>query len=203
MQLRHVVGWQNLLIALVVLTVSVPPTFGQADRSAPARSAAIGGLRLGIAFVTLPGTGEPAFDITLQNSGADDFIVNCGTMLANGKVMWPSAFHLELTDPSARKRTLVFADRRYPVVGGRVDDYIVSLRAGSSYVLRVKLADYYSPSTKEFDVPLIKGPYHVKAIFEGRGASAVSTDLAGMATMNFWQGRVESLPFSFDIPGTP
>ena len=63
-------------------------------------------------------------------------------------------------------------------------------------MLSVKLADYYSPSTKEFDVQLTKGPHHVKAIFEGRGASAVNTDLARMATMNFWQGRVESLPFA-------
>ena len=63
-------------------------------------------------------------------------------MLANGKVMFPAAVRLVLTDPAENTRELQFFDRRYSVIAGRLDDFTVALRAGATYVFPVSLDQY-------------------------------------------------------------
>jgi hypothetical protein len=94
------------------------------------------------------------FYVALENTSDSDFVVNLGQMLANGKVMFPTAIRLTLTDPAGQTRELDFSDRRYPGVAGRVDDFTVALRSGSIYALRVSLNQYWSPATKEFVLKL-------------------------------------------------
>src|SRR2546422_8817860 len=99
------------------------------------------GLRMAISPITsgpLPREGGE-FDVAIQNVGDTDVVVNLGHMLANGKVMFPGAISLIVTDAQGNTRELHFSDRRYPAVAGRVDDFTVALRSGSTYVLRVAL----------------------------------------------------------------
>jgi hypothetical protein len=75
-----------------------------------------GGLRIGIAAVN-PDNASSAdvqFEVALENTGAADFVLNLGHMLANGKVMFPSSVRLVLTDPSGQARELQYFDRKYP-----------------------------------------------------------------------------------------
>jgi hypothetical protein len=107
------------------------------------------GLRIAISTIpiTPPSTG-PEFLISIQNISSRDFVVNLGFMVANGKVMFPEAVRLSLTDPAGTTRDLHFFDRRYPAIVGRVDDFTVALRAGATYEFPVSLDQYVSPLVK-------------------------------------------------------
>jgi hypothetical protein len=158
-------------------------------------------LRIGISPVIsgkLPPTGAQ-FHVALQNTGDSDFVVNLGSMLANGKVMFPDAVRLTLTDPAAQIRQLHFSDRRYGGVAGRVDDFTVALRSGAIYVLRVSLDQYVSPHSKEFRVKMGDGRHRMSARFEGRAAERVNLDMQGVALLNFWKGTVQTDDLEFEV----
>ena len=158
-------------------------------------------LRLAIALLGTE-AGEPAgtqFNVSIENVGESDVIVNLGFMLANGKVMFPEAVRLLLTDPQGRSRELQYFDRRYPGIAGRVDDFVVALRAGSAYSLRLSLDRYWAAATKEWDLKLTPGRYQIEALCEGRGARSHNNDSPGIALLNFWKGTVRSAPLSFDV----
>jgi hypothetical protein len=159
------------------------------------------GLRIGIAPVSSDRLSPAAaeFYVALQNTGDSDFVVNLGHMLANGKVMFPAAIRLMLTDPAGQTRELQFFDRRYPGVAGRVDDFTVALRTGSMYALRVSLDQYWSPATKEFELKLASGRHRIAARFEGQGAVAGNLDMQGVALLNFWKGTAQSNVVEFEL----
>jgi hypothetical protein len=161
------------------------------------------GLRIGIAAVNRDSasSADEQFEVALENTGAADFVLNLGHMLANGKVMFPSSVRLVLTDPSGQTRELQYFDRKYAVVAGRVDDFIVSLRVGSVYTIRSTMDHYWSPSTKEFGVTLARGRYRILARFEGEGARTTNLDMPGIVLMNFWKGTVQSNPLEFVVSG--
>lgn len=136
--------------------------------------------------------GIPVFRVTLKNVGDKDAMLNLGMMLANGRVLLPDAIRLILIDPDGKSRELHFADRRYPAVAGRVDDYAVPLRAGSAYTLRLSLGDFWCPKTNEFRLDLKSGAYRVRSELAGTGALCVNSDMEGMKLMNFWKGTLQS-----------
>jgi hypothetical protein len=162
-----------------------------------------GGLRIGIAAVNgdSASSADVRFEVAFENTGTADFILNLGHMLANGKVMFPSSVGLVLTDPAGQTRDLQYFDRKYPSVAGRVDDFTVALRVGSVYTIRTTMDHYWSPSTKEFGVTLVRGRYRIVARFQGEGARTTNLDMPGVALMNFWKGSVQSNPFDFVVPG--
>ena len=121
-------------------------------------------------------------------------------MLGNGKVMFPTAVRLILTDLAGKTRELEFFDRRYPGVAGRVDPFTVSLRAGSIYVLRTSLNQYVIPATNNFDVKLASGRNRIAARFEGQGVEGGNSDMRGVALLNFWKGTAQSNTVEFDVP---
>jgi hypothetical protein len=144
---------------------------------------------------------HPAFLVAIQNVGDTDVVVNLGHMLANGKVMFPEAIRLTLTDAQGKTRELHFSDKRYPGVAGRVDDFTVALRSGSIYVLRASLDQYWSPATKESVLTFSDGRHRIAARLEGQGAKSVNLDMQGIALMNFWKGTVQSNSFEFEVVG--
>jgi hypothetical protein len=77
-------------------------------------------------------------------------------------------------------------------VAGRLDDYVVPLRAGSTYTLQLSLNQFWCQETKEFSIPLLSGKNYLTAQFEGSGANAINLDMSGIKLMNFWLGKVES-----------
>ena len=140
---------------------------------------------------------EPEFQITFSNVGEKDATLNLGIMLANGKVQIPTAIHLVLADSTgaAEKRDLHFAE---PNIAGRVDDYVVPLRVGSNYTVKVKLNQFWSPDTKETSIKLKPGKYQVSAQFEGNGAKTHNTGTESIALMNFWRGKLKSNVLSLE-----
>jgi len=187
-----------ILSIVASIGLSSPPT---ASVQAPAGPVggfgdALNGLQLKIVPVT-SGNGAPAdvkFDIAFQNVGNSDFVLNLGTMLANGKVMWPDAIRLMLTDAGGQRRELRFWSGT-GVIAGRIDDYVVALRAGSTYTVRVSLADY----VRDPAPTLANGRYRIAAQFLGKRGSGVNADMQGVALLNFWSGTAHSNLAEFEV----
>jgi hypothetical protein len=157
------------------------------------------GLRISISTTSAtPPSTSPEFLISIQNISNRDFVVNLGFMLANGKVMFPEAIRLSLTDPAGTTRELRFFDRRYPAIAGHLDDFTVALRAGAAYEFPVSLDQYWSESTNEFGMKLGAGRYRIQAQFEGRGAANLNLD-PGIGLMNFWKGTAQSNTLEFEV----
>jgi len=159
----------------------------------------VSGLRIGIASSTAeqPASGAE-FIVVLENTGGSDFVVNLGSMLGNGRVIWPTAVHLLLTSDGTT-RDLRFFDRRYPGIAGRVDDFPVPLRARSRYSFTASLDQYSSTATKELALRLSPGRYRIAARFDGMGAETGNLDMAGLKLMNFWKGTVQSAAAEFQV----
>jgi len=113
-------------------------------------------------------------------------------MMANGKVQLPDYIRLNFTDAQGKERLFRFADKKHSFVAGRLDDYVVPLRAGSIYTVTLTLDQFWCEETEEFEIPLLPGKNRLTAKFEGRGAKLLNLDMPGIKLMNFWFGKVES-----------
>jgi hypothetical protein len=158
------------------------------------------GLRITLASVSAAPSRIPALTIALQNTGPSDFVLNLGSMLANGKVMFPQGVRLQLVDPAGQSRDLEFFDRRYPGVAGRLDDFIVPLRAGATYSWSTTLDLYWRQGKPASELTTAAGRYRLTARFDGKGASSVNLDMQGVALLNFWKGTAQSNTIEFEIP---
>ena len=154
--------------------------------------AQVDGLQMSISAFGSHKLDMPEFQVALRNAGKHDVTLNLGYMLANGKVQLPENISLNVTDALGRTRKLKFFDKRYPGVFGRVDDYVVPLRAGSTYALKLSLDQFWSPDTKQFELKFIRGKYQITAEFEGGGAKTSNLDVPGIKLMSFWVGNLQS-----------
>jgi hypothetical protein len=154
--------------------------------------APVGGLQMSISASGSRNIDVPEFQVALRNIGDRDVMLNLGSMLANGKVQLPRRIGLTLTDAGGRTRELHFFDKRYPAIVGRVDDYVVPLRVGSTYILTLNLDQFWSPETKEFQLQIPPGKNLITAQFEGSGARSSNLDTPGMRLMNIWEGKLQS-----------
>jgi hypothetical protein len=192
------------LFLIVVATVLAPADEASAQllpAGPVAWGASVDGLRIGVsALAGVEPETSASFEVSLQNTGTEDFVVNLGQMLGNGRVMFPSAVRPVLTDSSGSRRELEYADRRYPAIAGRLDDFIVALRAGSTYVLRLSLDQYWTPVTKEFVVKPGPGRSRMWVGFQGTGATTRNSDMQGVGLLKFWKGTVQSGIVEFEVP---
>jgi hypothetical protein len=185
-------------MAFVVVVLAATLVASAQTVAAPMWGAMTAGLRIGISIGFAEGQSNRArLTISLNNVSENDWVVNLGTMLANGKVMFPDAVRLTVVDPKGVSRELHFFNRRYPGVAGRVDDFIVALRSGATYTFTTWTDQYWSPSTKEIPLKWISGVHRISARFEGRGASHLNSGMTGVRLLNFWIGSVSSGAVSF------
>ncbi len=152
------------------------------------------GLQMSISTTGKDKVGNPEFQVAFRNVGEQDVALNLGIMLANGKVQLPDNVRLSLTDVNGRVRELHFSDKKHPGVAGRVDDYVVPLRVGSVYMLKLPLSQFWSPNTNEFTLELKPGKYQISAQFEGGKAKHDS----GRFIMSYWEGKLQSNTLKFE-----
>lgn len=113
-------------------------------------------------------------------------------MLANGKVQDPENFTFQLTDVNGTTRKFRFAS--VTSIAGRVDDYIVPLRAGSMYTVRLSSQNFHTPAMDSGSIPPLLSPCKctITAGFIGDGAKAANLDTPGLRLLNFWSGKLRS-----------
>lgn len=130
--------------------------------------------------------------VAFRNVGDHDVTLNLGSMMANGKVQLPNDVNINFTDAQGRSRVFKFADKKHSFVAGRLDDYVVPLRAGSIYTLELTLDQFWCRETKEFEISLLPGKNQLTGSFHGSGARLGNLDMQAIKLMNFWLGNVES-----------
>lgn len=193
MKHRHTTA---VLVGSLVIAHSVLTASQSTSAMTQAWGSSVQGLRMGISVgPEKPSPTGAQFSVALENTGNSDFVVNLGSMLGNGKVMLPTAVRLVLTNSAGRVQELEF---KTPPVAGRIDPFTVSLRAGSIYVIRTSLNQYFIPATNNFDVRLASGRNRIEARFEGRGVEGTNSDMPGIALLNFWKGTAQSNTVEFD-----
>jgi hypothetical protein len=173
---------------LICLPLSAQPIIS----SQTVWGAASDGLRMAISAVKPSPTAQhdAQFDVAIQNVGSTDTILNLGFMLANGKEQAPEAIQITISDSSRKERGLRWSSRAG--VAGRLDDFIVALPAGATYVVNLNLG-------RAALEPLPAGHYRIAARFRGQGAQNLNLDTRGVALMNFWIGTIQALPLDFEI----
>jgi len=180
-------------LAVAVVALATTLELSAQAAAGPKWGPVTGGLSIGVSIGFAEGQSNRApLEISLKNNFEKDFVVNLGTMLANGKVMFPEAVRLIVVDPMGTSRELHFFDRRYPAIAGYVDDFIVALRGGATYTFTVWTDQYWSPATKEIPLKWVRGVHRISARFDGRGASHVNGDMSGVKFLNFWIGSTNS-----------
>jgi hypothetical protein len=151
---------------------------------------AVDGLRLSLSILRKDEAGSPVLQLAFENVGRRDITLNLGMLLANGKPLHGTALHptnvrLHLTSVAGTTRELHYMA---PNVAGRVDDFVVPLRIGSTYTLTVPLSQFWCPATNEVPLKLHPGEVQLSARFEGSGAAHES----GKFILNYWAGAVRS-----------
>lgn len=174
----------SALITAGLVICTAGPSFGQqqlVDCGDP-----VDGLRICLA------SSNSYLMLALQNVSDHDVTLNLGVTLANGKVQLPDRIKIKFTDAQGKTRIFKFADKRYPGVAGRVDDYVVPLRAGSTYTLVLKPEQFWCQETNEFSIAFLSGDNQLTAQYEGSVANALNSDMAAIKLIKFWLGKVES-----------
>jgi len=146
------------------------------------------GLALSIQADTPERSGALKLRVTLENTGDKDVYVNLGTVLGNGRIQRPEAIRILIADGTGGQREMHYADKDVPGVAGRMDDYPVPLRTGSTYSVALELGDFWCPKTKEHAIVLQPGTYEVRAQFLGAGAQHDG----GIPSLPYWTGTLES-----------
>lgn len=152
----------------------------------------VDGVQMSLSTIDSADKNTRDLQIAVRNVGDHDTTLNLGSMLANGKVQLPDNISLKFTDAKGSTRIFKFADKNHGFIAGRVDDYVVPLRVGSTYTLKVSVDQFWCHDTNEFEIKLLSGKNHLTAQFEGRGAKWVNLDMPAIKLMNFWLGKVES-----------
>jgi hypothetical protein len=181
-----------ILLAVICFSnssTSVPAGAARGTADQLTWGAVSAGLQLSL---LLPDPKTSELQLAMRNVSDRDVTVNLGYMLANGKVQLPGAVSINFTDAAGNTRHFKFADLKHSAVAGRLDDYMVPLRAGSMYTLALKLDQFWCQETNEFAIALLPGKNQLTAQLEGSGARHVNSDMPGVKLMNFWVGKVES-----------
>ena len=196
----------RVALAVVCGVVAWTPTSADEPSGGPAWGRETGGLRLGISLVQSAEPESPALVIVFQNAGPSDLRVNLG--IQAGK-MEPTGIRLcvRRTDGS-----VAIYNWREPLrIGGRVVDFLVSLRAGDSYVLHADVSDFkrgktplepgHQPSPPWEALRLPPGKNVVSVLFEGHDARFLDNGLEGLAVFDYWRGTAESGSVVVEVPG--
>jgi hypothetical protein len=138
-------------------------------------------------------TPEFTFDVrrldSPETNGQGRLTLNLGSVIGNTKTIRPDAIRLVLIDSKEKSIELSYQQGR---VGGRVDDFIVRVAAGSTYSLHLSLADYWCPANKEFRVDrLPPDEYRVLAVLDSKAPQHVNSGVKPDMT-HLWKGTLTS-----------
>jgi hypothetical protein len=192
---------KNLMLVLIASLLVLGGLSAALKPSAETWGEAVSGLQMTIYLDRAEGVPSkaPKFRLELRNAAQKDLVVNLGMMLANGKIQYPNAVVLVLTDAQGESRRL---DLREPwAIAGRVDPFVLPIPIGATFSIPVDLDKYWAAESKEFDFKLKPGTYSLEAQFTGRSVSQqeANLDVKGIALMPYWTGTVASNHLRFEV----
>jgi hypothetical protein len=192
---------KNLMLVSIASLLVLGGLSAALKPSAKTWGEAVSGLQITIYLDQAEGVPSkaPKFRVELRNAAQKDLVVNLGMMLANGKMQYPNAVVLVLTDAQGKSRTL---DLREPwAIAGRVDPFVLPIPIGATFSIPVDLDNYWAAESKEFGYKLKPGTYSLEAQYTGRSVSQqeANLDVQGIALMPYWTGTVASNHLRFEV----
>jgi len=177
----------SAVVSIVLVWAMMPNAYGDQPKSDKTGERAAGGLQLQIKPIkdVYSADEEVAFEVTFQNNGDQDVFLSAGEMLGNGAQLWDKV-DLRLFD-AAGAEIPVSLGWRVPGVAGRIYPLNLPLRAGSSYVLKIRSQDYF---VNEGD-KIGRGKYSMTCTF--KGTHREPSDLPPV-----WEEDVTSKSVSFE-----
>ncbi|MBO0798321.1 MAG: hypothetical protein J2P31_05820 [Blastocatellia bacterium] len=149
------------------------------------------GVRMSLSLLEPQGVNSEIY-IAFENIGERDTVLYLGDMLGNGARLLPQAIRLVVTDEHNRSTEFRFFNRRYPAAIGRLDPYLVPLRVGSIYTLKLNLGDFWL-SGIDLQSYLSPGRYRISARFEGRGVGEqITADSTWVGMVRVWKGQLQT-----------
>jgi hypothetical protein len=197
---------RNLIIFGFTLIVSVSGATGQTHESAQ-KGDAVDGVQLSISENGLIKAGVPKLQVVFRNVTDRDINLNLGYIggfsprpckLDNRDISCTFNFKLNVTDRDGATRTYTFRGMSY--VAGRLDPYIIYLRAQSTFTLELGVDQFWSPATGDFQpLALSRELYRLSLEFEGSEPGPVNTGQAYISKMIFWKGKITSNVLSITV----
>ena len=139
---------------------------------------------------------EMRLTVTIENVGDQDTVLLMGIMLGNGISQFPMSVRLLVTGDDEKSQEL---EIRSPAIAGRVDPYIVPLRAGSAYSLALRLDDFRPLKSAGERIHLKPGRYRLRAEFVGESRDHLTWRREGLPLLRYWPGRERSDEATFRI----
>jgi hypothetical protein len=199
-------GIKTLMVVAFLVLVSRHPAAAQTAQ-APPTGEAVDGVQMAISLGGMLKPGVPTLQVVFRNLSDKDVNLNLGTTggysprpckLDKKTIPCTLDFKLNIVDSHGVTRTYTFSGIFY--VAGRLDAYIISLHAKSTYTLELGIDQFWSPETHEYEaLALAKGRYQLSLEFEGRAPRMINLDQPNMSTMTFWTGKITSNSLSVDI----
>ena len=179
----------NAVVICTLLSILLSPMSSKGQScDNPQWGVPVDGLQMSISIADSGKANVPEFMVALRNVGEKDSILNLGIMLGNG-VQEPDIW-ISITDANGKPHKFQFAS--IMMIEGRVYDYIVRLRAGSTYTLKLSSEHFYLLDTlgnSESISKLLSGKYMITAHYDGRVTESGNPDTR---LMGFWPGKLQS-----------
>ena len=189
-----------------VLCASLHSTFAQTSRM-PQSGEAVDDLQMAISETSQVQTGVPTLQVVFRNLGDRDITVLLGIIggfsprpckLDSRNI--PCTLNLKLSVTDSRSTTRTYEFRGITYVAGRLDPYIVNLRAHSTFALELGVDQFWSPATREYEaLSFPPGSYKLSLEFEGRAPGHVNPDQPNLANATFWKGKLTSSVLSINV----
>jgi hypothetical protein len=197
---------RTLIAVGFILFFSVVRSHAQISES-PQTGEPVDGVQMTISENGLVKPGVPNLQVVFRNVVDHDVNLNLGLVggssprpckLDNRDISCTFNFKLNVTDRNGATRTYTF--RGMSFVAGRLDPYIVYLRAHTTYTLELGLDQFWSPATHEYQpLALSSGINKTSLEFEGREPGIVNLDQAYISKMTFWKGKLTSNSLSLNV----
>jgi hypothetical protein len=165
----------------------------------------VNGLQLSISLDKPSKDGSLNLLVTLQNVGEKDVLVNLGAIV--GQFQSPNAFYLSIKDDVGNMKEYHFVDNRYSGIAGRIDNYVLPLRNGASYSLKLPLKQFWPSKLNLEEFPFKKlnhGTYQVYASFDGSDYKYFNSGdkdnpiISPIWNGFIWKGKLQSNTISFE-----
>ena len=197
---------KSLVNVSLVLIISLHIASAQTPNS-PQPGNVVDGLQMTITTAGLIRTGVPNLQVTFRNVTDSDLNLNLGTIggysprpckLDNRNIPCTFNFKLNITDSDGAVRTYTF--RGITFVAGRLDPYIVQVKARSTYTLELGIDQFWSPATRDYQaLALTPGTNKLSLEFEGQELGLVNSGQEYLSKLIFWKGKVTSNSLTVEI----
>jgi hypothetical protein len=198
---------RKTLIATGFVFFVLMQTSSAQESQTPQSGEAVDGVEMAITGNGLIKPGVPNLQVMFRNIGDHDVNLNLGTVggwsprpckLDNRDLSCTFNFKFNVSDRSGATRSYTFRGMSY--VAGRLDPYVVYLRAHSKYTLELGIDQFYSPATHEYQALVLPpGTYKFSLEFDGRAPGIINLDQPYLAKMTFWKGKLISNSLSIGI----